>query len=261
MDQQTPFADSHQLPVLIVSDDATFVGRIVERWGGNDDSTVLHVVRSEFCAGCRAEDFQLVVLGGMKAEVCAQVLAAFRSGNTPLIVIGIEGVAIEAAERNSAKVLMLPALPDWRELLIAMGSEIRRRSEAQMRARRIERANTDMQCEAALGRYMIDMRHNLNNALTSVLGNAELLLVDEARFSPAERKQIDTIRVMALRVHETLQRFSSLEKELRTTAGQRTESDHFTSGREHDRILHQDQRMMKTEEGRRPEFARAAGAD
>jgi len=72
-----------------------------------------------------------------------------------------------------------------------------------------------LQCDATLGRYVVEMRHNLNNALTSVLGNAELLLLDETKFTSNERKQVDTIRLMALRMHETLQRFSSLEKELR----------------------------------------------
>jgi signal transduction histidine kinase len=61
------------------------------------------------------------------------------------------------------------------------------------------------------------MRHSLNNALTSVLGNSELLLLDPdalAPLDPKARNQIDTIRNMALRMHEILQRFSSLEKEL-----------------------------------------------
>ena len=58
------------------------------------------------------------------------------------------------------------------------------------------------------------MRHTMNNALTSVLGNAELLLLEPGAFSAGVRSQIDTIRNMALRLHEILQRFSSLEKEL-----------------------------------------------
>jgi hypothetical protein len=58
------------------------------------------------------------------------------------------------------------------------------------------------------------MRHTMNNALTSVLGNAELMLLEPGTFSAGVRSQIDTIRNMALRLHEILQRFSSLEKEM-----------------------------------------------
>ena len=61
---------------------------------------------------------------------------------------------------------------------------------------------------------MLEMRHSLNNALTSVLGNSELLLIEPGSLSANARSQIDTIRNMALRMHEILQRFSSLEKEL-----------------------------------------------
>ncbi len=61
---------------------------------------------------------------------------------------------------------------------------------------------------------MLEMRHSLNNALTSVLGNSELLLLEPGSLSANARSQIDTIRNMALRMHEILQRFSSLEKEL-----------------------------------------------
>jgi signal transduction histidine kinase len=61
---------------------------------------------------------------------------------------------------------------------------------------------------------MLDVRHTLNNALTSVLGNSELLLLEPEALPVAELSQIETIRNMALRMHEILQRFSSIEKEL-----------------------------------------------
>jgi len=77
--------------------------------------------------------------------------------------------------------------------------------------------------QATLGRYMLDTRHAINNALTSVLGNAELLLLD-TRLSDTVTSQVETIRNMALRMHEILQRFSSLEKEL-TVVEKQTEND------------------------------------
>jgi signal transduction histidine kinase len=61
---------------------------------------------------------------------------------------------------------------------------------------------------------MLEMRHSLNNALTSVLGNSELLLLEPGDLPPTMISQLGTIRNMALRIHETVQRFSSLEKEL-----------------------------------------------
>jgi signal transduction histidine kinase len=61
---------------------------------------------------------------------------------------------------------------------------------------------------------MLEARHNLNNALTSVLGNSELILLDSEVLSPNLRAQIETIRNMGMRMNEIMQRFSSLQKEM-----------------------------------------------
>ena len=60
----------------------------------------------------------------------------------------------------------------------------------------------------------------MNNALTSVLGNSDLLLLEPGSFSAHTRAQIETIRSMTLRIHEIMQRFSSLEKEMNVVAQQ-----------------------------------------
>ena len=70
------------------------------------------------------------------------------------------------------------------------------------------------QRHATLGRYILEMRHTLNNCLTSVLGNAELLLLEPGRLAADTREQIETMHTMALRLHEIFQRFSSLESEM-----------------------------------------------
>lgn len=69
--------------------------------------------------------------------------------------------------------------------------------------------------EAALGRYMLDVRHSFNNALTSVLGHSELLLVEPDALPAQARGQVETIHSMALELSEVMRRFSHLENELR----------------------------------------------
>src|SRR5262249_36921689 len=97
-------------------------------------------------------------------------------------------------------------------------SEAVHRSRAESRARAAEIACNTLERQATLGRYMLEMRHNLNNALTSVLGNSDLLLLEPGTLSAPARAQIETIRNMTLRIHEILQRFSSLEKEMNVVA-------------------------------------------
>ena len=100
------------------------------------------------------------------------------------------------------------------DALVLVVSEALRHCEALARAIRAEEANVSLKRQATLGRYILEMRHSLNNALTSVLGNSELLLLEPETLSADARSQIETVRNMALRMHEILQRFSSLEKEL-----------------------------------------------
>jgi len=62
---------------------------------------------------------------------------------------------------------------------------------------------------------MLEMKHTVNNALTSILGNAELLLLEPGQLSAQSLQQVRTVHQMSLRIHEVLQRFSSLASEIR----------------------------------------------
>jgi signal transduction histidine kinase len=112
------------------------------------------------------------------------------------------------------RVLLIRRHEDWLETTVLLGVELLRRVEALARAQAAEQAAISCHRYATLGRYVLEMRHSLNNALTSVLGHAELLLLEPAVFTPEIRDQINTIHAMALRIHETLQRFSSLDQEM-----------------------------------------------
>ena len=119
----------------------------------------------------------------------------------------------------------------WPAIAGLIGREILRRRQAESHAREAERTCAAAQSEATLGRYMLEMRTNVNNALTTVLGNAELLVL-EPGLPASVLAQADTIRNMALRLHEVFQRFSSLEKELTVTARESgKKSLHAAAGR------------------------------
>jgi signal transduction histidine kinase len=102
----------------------------------------------------------------------------------------------------------------WLDALVLVSAEVLRLGQAMVRAHSAEQAAKSLERQAALGRYILNERHTLNNSLTSVLGNSELLLLEPGSLSATARSQIETIRNMAVRMHEILQRFSSIEKEL-----------------------------------------------
>jgi signal transduction histidine kinase len=98
--------------------------------------------------------------------------------------------------------------------LLLVAGESLRRVEAMRLARQAERAAAKNENHATLGRYMLEMTHSVNNALTSMLGNAELLLLEPGQLSSHSLAQIKTIHSMALRINEVMQRFSSLGSEM-----------------------------------------------
>ncbi|HET7439799.1 MAG TPA: histidine kinase dimerization/phospho-acceptor domain-containing protein, partial [Terriglobales bacterium] len=111
--------------------------------------------------------------------------------------------------------LALRSYEGYLDALVLLGGECLRRVEAVKRAQQAEHSAATIQRQATLGRYMVEMRHSLNNALTSVLGNSELLLMEPGAFSAPVREQIEIIRNMSLRMNEIIQRFSSLESEMK----------------------------------------------
>jgi signal transduction histidine kinase len=116
---------------------------------------------------------------------------------------------------------------DWAQTLLLVAGESLRRAEALRLARQAEQAAAKNENHATLGRYMLDLKHSVNNALTSMLGNAELLLLEPGQLSSQSLAQIKTIHSMALRINEVMQRFSSLAREMRDaeTASQGETSD------------------------------------
>jgi signal transduction histidine kinase len=104
---------------------------------------------------------------------------------------------------------------DWTATLLLLAGETLRRVDALKGARQAEREGAKYQRLATLGRYMTDMKHNMNNALTSMLGNAELLLLEPGQLSSQSLAQVRTIHSMAMRINEIMLRFSSLASEIR----------------------------------------------
>jgi signal transduction histidine kinase len=53
------------------------------------------------------------------------------------------------------------------------------------------------------------LRHEVNNPLTGILGNAELLLARRSQLPPAVVERVETIAELAVRLRETIRRLSS----------------------------------------------------
>jgi signal transduction histidine kinase len=202
--------------VLIVSDDTEFARTVAARWQAERRVPEITLTTSDVWQSSAAASYNLVIVGPVRDNKISAILNALNTIPTAAaIYVSTEtkGVAHLAAEHPH--VLIIPREDGWIGTLILVAGEALRRAAATGRAQRAERASAEQQRHAVLGRYMLDMRPGINNALTSVLGNADLLLLEAASIHPDAREQIRTIHTMALRLNEIMQRFSSVAAEMR----------------------------------------------
>ena len=219
--------DQHS--VLIVTDDAEFSRMVVARWQMERHVPAFTLLNSSLLNGSNGSvegRFGLSIVGPTGGGRLQKVLSACTASNAPVILLASDSESASLGSASDAHVLVVRQNDGWVDGLVTLGAEALRHHEAQQRAKRAESSNANSQREATLGRYMIEMRHSCNNALTSILGNSELLLMEPGAISADVREQIETIHSMSLRLHEILQRFSSIETEM-----QMAEKDSHTEKR------------------------------
>ena len=204
----------NQDTVLIIADDAEFARNVMGRWQAERKVPAFTLMGSELLKGLHSASYDLVLVAGVRNGRLAMVLEALSEGAAPIIYLAEESQSAAVVRSGHPKVLVLRQHDGWLDSLILLATEALRYADAAARARRAEEAAGRNHRDATLGRYMLEQRHGMNNALTSVLGNAELLLLEPGVLSAEVREQVETIHSMALRMHEIMQRFSSLESEM-----------------------------------------------
>jgi len=203
-----------QPTVLIISDDPEFSRVITSRWQSERTVPAFTLMSSDVCLGFDPDNFQLAIVGAIRPRALSVVLEAMDAAGKRVVFLSDDVRTVQSVRDRWPGILVLRQHEKWLDTLVPVAGEAVHRAIAETRASRAERTNALLERQATLGRYMLEMRHTFNNTLTALLGNSELLLVEPGSLSAAARSQIETIRNMALRMHEILQRFSSLEKEL-----------------------------------------------
>ena len=207
--------------VLIVSDEAEFSDAIRANWqaAGNATSFVMKT-----SSECGHENFDLAIAGGLQEPTA--VLEALRGTGKPVVHVS----RLNGGTPRLAGVISLPEIPALTELLALVVREVLDRERTAAELSRALEANSQLQHQATLGKYMIETRHNLNNALTSILGNCDLILLEEEELPGTVKSQVETIRNMGMRLNEIMQRFSSLQKEMQLMEQQSRKAKGAASG-------------------------------
>ena len=200
--------------LLIVADEPEFGRQLTARWQTEPRVPALTQVSSDLWNPASASSYDLLVLGPLARHRASSLVESLGAAEVAaLAVVENEREATEVQARHSGSVVLLRQ-GDWANVVVLTAGQILRRVAAQRRAEAAENAARVLQRRAALGRYMLEMRPALNNALTSALGNADLLLLESTGLRGEALDHVRTLHRMILRMNEMMQRFSSLASEL-----------------------------------------------
>jgi signal transduction histidine kinase len=201
--------------VLIVTDETEFARLLTACWQAERQAPGITILNSHLSQEQETSPHDLVVVGPILDNKLPEVLRSLEPSAALILCITAEKQKLTELRARYPRLVHVPLREDWAQTLLLVAGESLRRAEAMRLARLAEQNAIKNQQYAMLGRYMIDMKHSVNNALTSMLGNAELLLFEPGQLSAQSLAQIKTIHSMALRINEIMQRFSSLAAEIR----------------------------------------------
>ena len=202
-------------PVLVVSDDVEFIREFVSRWEMERDAPSITVVSTEMWKQASLIGYALIVVGFLRQN-SATVLAPTFQCDTAVCVVG-DPVKLSSIRNAHPDWLTIIEQAGWPNTLLSFAKEVLRRVAAEKQARDAENTCISQQRLATLGQSLLTARPGMVNALTSLLGNADLLLLADEPLSAGGMEQIRTMHKMALRLNEILQRLSSLANEMELT--------------------------------------------
>jgi len=203
--------------LLLISDQGGFSRDVIARWQMQPHLPEFTALSTDLWQAATASSFDLAIVGDLRGGRSAEVLAQLNRSLALSIYVAGVGESAHILRREYSRLMVIPRHDAWLDTLVLLAEEILKRVEVAAHIERIEQSARATEANATLGRYMVDMRHSFNNALTSVLGNAELLLLETAALTPGMREQLETLHMMTLRLHEMMQRFTSLEQEMQCT--------------------------------------------
>ncbi|GAC1620791.1 MAG: hypothetical protein NVS9B13_11460 [Candidatus Acidiferrum sp.] len=201
--------------VLILTDEAEFASLLTACWKAERHAPRITVLTSNLWQVPSGSMHDLVVLGPVEKQKLSVILGSLESTAAVILCAPADAGELARLRGKHPRLLHVPLREDWTQTVLTVAGESLRRSDALRLARIAEDHAARNEHYATLGRYMMDMKHSVNNALTSALGNAELLLLEPGQLSTQSLSQIKTIHSMALRINEIMQRFSSLSSQMR----------------------------------------------
>lgn len=207
-----------QCRILIVSEDPEFVNSLRQSWRllqYQPEFAVSNHGPAEFPEHAVVVSDGVAALARLSGEALLTIVVAADQA-----LPEIASSPLRSQPNSQLRLVRIRRVEGWADFASALAQEVVLRAKAVQQVVEAERRMGESEHLAAIGRFIVDERHGLANALTSVMGNSELVLLDSgAELRDEVRGQLETIHAMSLRMHETLQRLSSLDSEMRKNRG------------------------------------------
>lgn len=214
--------------VIVLTDETEFARLLTACWQAERQVPAIAVLSSELWLRQQFLPCDLVVIGPLQDGLLPSILRSLDPSAAVILCVRADLREYSDLRSRYPRFVHIPLREDWAQTLLLVAGESLRRLKALHLARAAQEEAAQNAQDAVLGRYVASMQHSVNNALTSVLGNAELLLLEPGQLSAQSLDQIKTIHSMALRINEVMQRFSSLVNEMRraeTASHSETQAD------------------------------------
>ena len=200
--------------LLVISDQSGFSRDLIARWQTQPQVPEFTALTSDLLRTTGSAPFEMAIAGDLHPERSSEVLMQLNRSTTPAIYLAGPIESSQSIRRDYPRLTVVSRHDAWLDSMVLLAEEILKRVEITAQMERVEQIARASHKHATLGKYMVESRHGFNNALTSVLGNAELLLLESSALSEGMREQLETLHSMTLRLHEMMQRFTSLEMEM-----------------------------------------------
>jgi signal transduction histidine kinase len=217
--------ESREQTILMISDDASLYARTrleLQARGAtlriamvsNVDAAWL-VVEGETPAVILLEEAAVKLRDERGSRLRLSAVVSFLAGYAPVVVLGNELRPAELDALVAAGAADYVCLPQ-NSLLVAADLVERRLKQSRQSEESAAAAKSESELTAAchaVENFGQLLRHELNNPLTGILGNAELLLSEvkrknDGRLPQGGQIRLETIAALAVRLRETVRRLS-----------------------------------------------------
>jgi signal transduction histidine kinase len=196
--------------VLVVSGDPEFNAALLRSWQVAGSVPECEVVEPD--APCEWPVSCVAVLDGAK-------LHSRLPADIPMVIMVIDGELVPVIVEADRRIVQLRRDTGWAEIAAALALECVLRERALHRGDELEERLLRTERFSALGKFVAEHQHDMANALTGLMGHAELLMT-ERDISQEFRHKVGTIHTMSMRIHDVLQKLSSLDRDLRVAERQ-----------------------------------------